>query len=1617
MFVQLPRKLSDFRNIVRKGMFLDPHQEEFFYAIPEKTWQELLENFNDNLELAKRVILNKQDLSEKDNALSWKNQQTIHNLDYAAKQLNEFIDAKKPIMILTDNDNDGSLSQSIADLYQTELKRQGEESNIVSEFCQDLGGRAVRGFSYELVEAIAKEQGLTKDSEFLIVTADNGINSINEQREVLSRYPNAKFIVTDHHIPNTQMVMDNDISVIVNPKYNAQKYQTEKLFQLRENIPHTENYAYQDKNISGAQVLNALLRKSLELKYGEVDPKLLDSMTYLSKASNLLDFVDVNAEDKLFDSNNISDFTSMQSALNSVNGMQSIILHGLSHAQIDLISKKTGADPEKLKEVAEKVEALNKYAHVLVTYYDRLQKMEFTVDNSPEGARIEESTLDKLNTNGFKDLYLHSICSLNGFPFVEKLNENYLEQLRPILFALMAKEKNNYNQELLEVAKDLLINLGRQQSALMNELRKGDLLDIKENDKVRVVTSDVGIGRKLLEKTYNMARKDLNISLSFQQNKVTGAFITNFKIGDILTAEFDALAEKYGVRLTTPGHEQVGGFIVENTQPEGFERRVEQYLDKFMKLAEKRINALEEKQNKLIDKEIEKIKAKSAQTEIDIPMPYVDFFLVDERNINFINDLNKTLRGNLPHSKGVIPIMQLNDDMLITNAKTGEQLTLTEAISNKKYGYVTIKTDFDNNGIIIPTEIVRELAKNNFKDFVKFAYLDDGVLMVNQVVKKEFVQLAKEKNTVLEVTKDTRVNTIIHDVYSDNKLKGVVHYTNDELKYNDFYKSRYGEHNFNEFQNMMVGLLHKSQKDAYVCFDVEATGLSNAQLLNIGAIKYFIEDGAPKLPIKEFKEKLYKDGKNKAVLLEEVKDITDEVEKYAKSGEKIYFKGSKAYIAVSEPLKVHNFHMQKDHVDYNQIIVAEAVYSLIKDHKAPVAISNLTGITNEHLSLYGEPLDECDTKLVNFLKGQNILIGAHNTNYDMRISRANLNKFYHEVLLAPTSQLFDTTNFSASELLIYDNSRYSKLQGVPEIPESLLFNDEKGSTLSLTQFLKEGEGEFPDRTNSARLKFKDNDLYLISGRDEMKVSVPVETLLEQSKVYAEVPLNRVKYSAQQLSNQRMIRNLLIDSNDFNIRLVDGEYQFPKKELVEFQLGYNFNLTFKENLMNSTLRLPSMQAQSDEINRFKKEFLKKNQDLIKVFNDAWFYKAILTEKDPKFKDLNNDTYEIISERTGFSPVIVEKVLKEAYEFKKKHNLDEVIQHEIHVNGPLQGDILFETYLTLELMSEKRSNTMLNDYNFEQNRNQEAVNLVDEYSKKYDFTAKKMFTNYRLLDDSMGVQQLLRMEKETSEIAQKTHERHEQLQESSPMILRFGLGSNVLQPGSCIQAITRPDASFTEEELKEDVNKIKFIMQVKQIARSDLLDSSLMDKGVYKTLTANKETIAQYQKDLLDRYSYLEMSNVLKSEKDLIDTLKIAFDGEEVKEKVIKKRLEKWDLPLYAYKDAINELKAREGENNSIGEMLTIFEDFVHNNPDLRTSVEQAFIDKFDAKDTYKPSESFDELINQEGFLKDNVTRKNPVEYMAKHFNILNLTLNGYKQYKDRPLKFTLEQNMINAPKMG
>ena len=151
--------------------------------------------------------------------------------------------------------------------------------------------------------------------------------------------------------------------------------------------------------------------------------------------------------------------------------------------------------------------------------------------------------------------------------------------------------------------------------------------------------------------------------------------------------------------------------------------------------------------------------------------------------------------------------------------------------------------------------------------------------------------------------------------------------------------------------------------------------------------------------------------------------------------------------------------------------------------------------------------------------------------------------------------------------------------------------------------------------------------------------------------------------------------------------------------------------------------------------------------------------------------------------------------------------------------------------------------------------------------------------------------------------------------------------------------------------------------------------------------------------------------------MIDTLKIAFDGEEVKEKVIKKRLEKWDLPLYAYKDAINELKAREGENNSIGEMLTIFEDFVQNNPDLRTSVEQAFIDKFDAKDLYKPSESFDELVNQEGFLKDNVTRKNPVEYMAKHFNILNLTLNGYKQYKDRPLKFTLEQNMVNAPKMG
>ena len=110
------------------------------------------------------------------------------NYPYDYNRIDEFIrliDKHKKISIIGDYDCDGICATAIMYIF---LKRLGKEVNYV------IGNRVIDGYGMN----INLINSCISNNSTLIITVDNGINSINEVEYALSK--NIDVIVTDHHL-------------------------------------------------------------------------------------------------------------------------------------------------------------------------------------------------------------------------------------------------------------------------------------------------------------------------------------------------------------------------------------------------------------------------------------------------------------------------------------------------------------------------------------------------------------------------------------------------------------------------------------------------------------------------------------------------------------------------------------------------------------------------------------------------------------------------------------------------------------------------------------------------------------------------------------------------------------------------------------------------------------------------------------------------------------------------------------------------------------------------------------------------------------------------------------------------------------------------------------------------------------------------------------------------------------------------------------------------------------------------------------------------------------------------------------------------------------------------
>ena len=278
-------RIKEFRSLVKRAILLNKSETALFDTIPDVLFERILiKNFNDNMALAERVLLNKyHEIDKLDRPALDQKKRNIKNLDKSSAAIQDAILNGKKVLFLTDNDNDGSMAQAVFLEFFNALPDH-VRPNVHRAYAQPIGSS--RGLNKENVDLLMDFLGWSTDEELLIVTADIGINNRVEQERILEAYPNVNLVVTDHHLPVPQhVVQENNRTVIFNPQYQPTEY-------------------FKKKNISGADTLAVLLKDVLtEIadKHPEHKPlgldRILGNISEIAAWSNLLDYVEADIVD------------------------------------------------------------------------------------------------------------------------------------------------------------------------------------------------------------------------------------------------------------------------------------------------------------------------------------------------------------------------------------------------------------------------------------------------------------------------------------------------------------------------------------------------------------------------------------------------------------------------------------------------------------------------------------------------------------------------------------------------------------------------------------------------------------------------------------------------------------------------------------------------------------------------------------------------------------------------------------------------------------------------------------------------------------------------------------------------------------------------------------------------------------------------------------------------------------------------------------------------------------------------------------------------------------------------------------------------------------------------
>ncbi len=1367
---QFHADLHLFKLNLRNALYLSSEEKELFDQIPDSLFDGIFKyNFNGDLSLAEKILFSQ--FKEIDRSDLDLNISKIKNYKGSISRIKDYMDTQKPIVVFTDNDNDGSLAQAVLLEFKRLLPEQTKNVHIV--YCQTVNGNTTRGFTVDLLEKWAEENDISNTEDFLMMTADNGINSLAEQQKIEERFPNIKLVITDHHLPEKGLsVQDTEKTFVFNPKFKTTK-------------------GFKNKNISGAHTLGVLLEPIVK----ELAPKAeLRNLRNLFYVSNMLDWVQTDIRHKPVEEYLIEQFQEIGPLLNINSSIAKIITSKEPDVLLEKIfDKLPEIDREKISTEITNMRLENVTAAKLLYVKAKIdqemkEKRDFytqpsnnnNVDDEEYDSELQTENLEEeLNKefsashfSNYQDFITHKVTAdfdqdkfLKDYMDIiisdEKFshfNENYIEQLRPYIYHYTAiGNKSEYEVHLLDAMKEVFHRLKRYERNIIEEFRKHDILDKIKLENVTFMSPKFSemnalFTRRFMGRVFNEENRGF---IAFfdggNKSKIMGSCRTLVDLPEILASK-KGLPEH--LELTFQGHHRAAGFYIERKDGNDITRTDIMSVAAF----------LQQKVEVALDNQEERHK----------------YVIVDPTNMGIIDKINTACKSHVGNMLTIKPLLKVDRSTYFTNNKTQEIVSIGELLDSKKYGFTPFDLNFHGDVVIVATELLRQLSEKNYKDYLSLNTMSSGAFIAGGVVDASKLK-ASDKVVLNSVAKDNQ--KLMGQFYKENFIdKGQFHLdiTREQMFNALIFQNnkKFCEKEFAEVESFVISLIDKySEGDPnfkYVVFDTEANGLGKApKIFNYGALEFVIDqDSGTKIPMNDFIQK-YKS---------EEMDRPDN------------FK----------------FDFENGVVIVNRRIKAQLFSLLIKDNdfKLTLAIQALTGISQTMLNKYGMLTGDADILIADRYKDTKCIFQAHNSNYDTGVIAANLPRV-KEVI--DNNLLCDSARPAKAHRLAYQDMTLNSLCK-EAYDKGAFFFDDILSDYSVSHKLKSNQEnfQFPDVRSDFLLKVKGQEVFLIDLRKNIEQLLPYSrsSLIENLDAFKRaLPENRVKYSVVALAKQESIRSCILHNLKESIVYIDTPDVLKEKTITkktkdgDVTLSLNYDLTIAEKLFkefcqhyhfDTTLTNNFINFKEAVISDFKagsffskekrseeevyliapeerplseeekkqleeaaknakkekkskkgeekveatfteiflkaaEEFLMANKKLHLEFSSMWEYRKVLDLFDPKTDASGITEYEMkgLIYNTGLEKERIVNIVNQVHNYKTDYKLDKFYPDELHNNIDTDGDAFLEGLLFIQRLVRSQYNPY--------NKDQHLQNAINIYSDALETTTVKSLINQHLINE--------------------------------------------------------------------------------------------------------------------------------------------------------------------------------------------------------------------------------------------------------------------------------------------